>query len=155
LIERGGGGGITSASAAAWCRPTALTSGRPRAGSNGRSSSGPTLFAFAGLWETWRGPDGAAVETCTILTTTANDRVRHSHDRMPVIVTPPHFATWLDAAHPHAEVERLFAPAPAASLTATPGFGRVNDVRHEGAQCRRCRGACGRLAGTARIVTVK
>ncbi len=75
------------------------------------------------------------METCTILTTTANDRVRPCHDRMPVLVAPPDFATWLDAARPPAEVERLFAPAPAASLTATPVCGWVNDVRHEGPRC--------------------
>jgi putative SOS response-associated peptidase YedK len=51
---------------------------------------------------------------------------------MPVIVAPPDFATWLDAAHPPAEVERLFFPAAAASLTTTPVCGWVNDVRHEG-----------------------
>ena len=73
-------------------------------------------LAFAGLRETWRAPDGASVETFTVLTTTANDRVRPYHDRMPVIIAPPDFATWLDAARPPAEVERLFGPAPAASL---------------------------------------
>ncbi len=92
-------------------------------------------LVVAGLWETWRGPDGAAVETVTILTTTANDRVRPYPDRRPVIVAPPDFATWLDAARPPAEVERPFAPAPAASLTATPVCGWVNDVRHEGPRC--------------------
>jgi hypothetical protein len=82
----------------------------------------------------WRGPDAAAVETFSILTTTANDRVRACHDRMPVLVAPPDFATWLDAARPLAEVERLLAPASAASLTATPVCGWVNDVRFEGAR---------------------
>jgi putative SOS response-associated peptidase YedK len=66
------------------------------------------VFAFAGPWEIWRGPDGAAVETFTILTTTANDRVRAFHDRMPVIVARSGFATWLEDARPPAEVERLF-----------------------------------------------
>jgi putative SOS response-associated peptidase YedK len=40
------------------------------------------------------------VERFTILTTTANDRVRPYHDRRPVIVAPPDFATWLDAVCP-------------------------------------------------------
>jgi putative SOS response-associated peptidase YedK len=41
-------------------------------------------FAFAGLWERWEG-GGEPVETCTILTTEANEVVRPVHDRMPVI----------------------------------------------------------------------
>ncbi len=77
----------------------------------------------------------------TSSSTTANDRVRPFHDRMPVIVAPPDFATWLDAARSPAEVERLFAPAPAASLTATPLYGWVNDVWQEGpGACKRQRG---------------
>jgi len=73
---------------------------------------------------------------------------RNYHDRMPVIVAPPDFATWLDAARPPAEVERPFAPAPDASLTATPVCGWVNDARHEGLRCLEgpdefCRGWAG------------
>ena len=75
------------------------------------------------------------METFTILTTTANDRVRPFHDRTPVLVAPPDLAIRLAAARPPAKVERLFAPAPVASLAATPVCGWVNDVRHEGARC--------------------
>ena len=45
-------------------------------------------FAFAGLWESWEGADHSALESCTILTTSANDLVRPIHDRMPVIIAP-------------------------------------------------------------------
>src|SRR3954470_11434200 len=40
------------------------------------------LFAFAGLWETWKNPAGEEVKTCTIITTTPNDVTRSIHDRM-------------------------------------------------------------------------
>ena len=57
------------------------------------------LFAFAGLWRSWRGDyRGALVEmdTYTIITTTPNDLVRPIHpDRMPVIVGPEDHGTWL------------------------------------------------------------
>lgn len=56
-------------------------------------------FAFAGLWERWIVPEGAAlgeslaerepgdeVETCTIPTTTANRVVAPVHGRIPVIL---------------------------------------------------------------------
>ena len=45
-------------------------------------------FAFAGLWDRWTDPEGRPVETCTILTTDANDLLRPLHTRMPVIVEP-------------------------------------------------------------------
>ena len=59
-------------------------------------------FAFAGLWDSWRTPDGATLETCTILTTTPNQLLADIHDRMPVILPSasydrgliPVFETW-------------------------------------------------------------
>lgn len=53
-------------------------------------------FAFAGLWDRWERPDEGAVETCTILTTAANDVLAPIHDRMPVIVPPGEYDRWLD-----------------------------------------------------------
>ena len=47
-------------------------------------SGGP--IAFAGLWETWTGPNGEEVDTAAIVTTRANRTLAAIHDRMPVIV---------------------------------------------------------------------
>jgi len=52
-------------------------------------------FAFAGLWEHWEG-DGEVIESCTILTTNANQVLAPVHDRMPVIVAPQDYELWLD-----------------------------------------------------------
>ncbi len=56
------------------------------------------LFAFAGLWDRWRSPDGEELETFTVMTTTANDLVRpiHPKNRMPVILNPDQYDTWLN-----------------------------------------------------------
>lgn len=54
------------------------------------------IFAFAGLWDRWRGPDGQSVESCTILTTTPNELLADVHDRMPVILAPEQRDHWLD-----------------------------------------------------------
>jgi hypothetical protein len=67
------------------------------------------LFSFTGLWERWRDPQGETVETCTILTTGANDLMRSLHDRMPVILVTTAEARWIDAC------------ADAASLTLAAG----------------------------------
>ena len=52
-------------------------------------------FAIAGLWERWEG-DGKPLETCTLLTTEANELLAPYHDRMPVILRPEDYETWLD-----------------------------------------------------------
>jgi putative SOS response-associated peptidase YedK len=53
-------------------------------------------FAFAGLWDNWRAPQGATLETCTILTTTPNQLLADIHDRMPVILPCASYDLWLD-----------------------------------------------------------
>jgi putative SOS response-associated peptidase YedK len=55
-----------------------------------------SVFAFAGLWERWRGPVGEFVETCTILTAKPNSLVAIVHDRMPVILKAEDYDQWLD-----------------------------------------------------------
>ena len=53
-------------------------------------------FAFAGLWETWRPPDGEPIHSCTIITTTPNSLMEPIHNRMPVILAREAEALWLD-----------------------------------------------------------
>lgn len=53
-------------------------------------------FAFAGLWETWRNPEGETVRSCTIVTTQANELLRPIHERMPVILPRELEEFWLD-----------------------------------------------------------
>ncbi|TFE72915.1 SOS response-associated peptidase [Methylacidiphilum caldifontis] len=52
------------------------------------------VFAFAGLWDHWEGP-GETIESTTIIVTEACDKLRHIHDRMPVIVDRIDFERWL------------------------------------------------------------
>jgi putative SOS response-associated peptidase YedK len=59
---------------------------------------GGDVFGFAGLWESWHSPDGSELETCTIITTEANDLVKAVHDGMPVILPKADHAVWLDPA---------------------------------------------------------
>jgi putative SOS response-associated peptidase YedK len=54
------------------------------------------VFALAGLWDEWRSPDGKMIESCTILTTSANSLAEDLHDRMPVIVPPDKYELWLN-----------------------------------------------------------
>jgi putative SOS response-associated peptidase YedK len=54
------------------------------------------VFAFAGLWDEWKAPDGQTVESCTVLTTAPNSLVADIHDHMPVIVPGDKYDIWLD-----------------------------------------------------------
>ena len=54
-----------------------------------------TPLAFAGVWEGWRSPDGEVVRTFAILTTSANATMAQLHERMPVILEPDAWPTWL------------------------------------------------------------
>ncbi len=74
-------------------------------------------FALAGLWERWAGLQGGeAIESCTIVTTEANTRLREIHPRMPVVLAPEAFDPWLDPQTPGAEAAALLAPFPTEAL---------------------------------------
>ena len=99
-----------------------------------RAKSGAPL-AFAGLWETWEGPNGEEVDTATIVTTRANRLLGTIHDRMPVIVPPEAFDLWLDGANVDAvTASALIAPAPEDLLEAYPVSTAVNRTANDNAK---------------------
>lgn len=86
-------------------------------------------FGFAGLWERWeKGADGVPVESCTIVTTEANELLQAIHPRMPVILDPAEFAVWLDPATSPAVALALLRPCPPDRLIACRVSRRVNAV---------------------------
>ncbi len=93
------------------------------------------LFAFAGLWECWLGPD-ARIESCTIIVTHANETIRPVHDRMPVIIDPADFDRWLDPECRDAKaMQALLQPWPAAGMEAFPVSRHVNRAQHNDVRC--------------------
>jgi putative SOS response-associated peptidase YedK len=100
-----------------------------------RLKGGAGVFAFAGLWDRWQGPEGP-VDACAIVTTEANDLVRPVHDRMPVLLEPADFDRWLDpAVQDPAKVLPLLRPFPAERMEAVAVGAWVNNARHEGPEC--------------------
>lgn len=88
------------------------------------------LFAFAGLWETWRGPEGP-VGTFTIVTTDANSTCRFAHERMPAVLPTVAWDAWLD---PEADPEvllRLLGPVAEDAFVARRVGPRVGNVRND------------------------
>jgi putative SOS response-associated peptidase YedK len=53
------------------------------------------LFGFAGLWSTWNSPEGVSLNTYSILTTAANEKLAPIHARMPIILPSEQYETWL------------------------------------------------------------
>jgi len=99
-----------------------------------KAKSGEPL-AFAGLWETWTGPNGEELDTATIVTTEANRSLRHIHDRMPVIVPPEAFDLWLDSSTVDARTaEAVLRPAPDSLLEAYPVSTAVNRTANDNAR---------------------
>jgi putative SOS response-associated peptidase YedK len=95
------------------------------------------IFAFAGLHERWETPTGDILETCTILTTTANELIAPIHERMPVILAPDEYALWLDAGTEIDRLQALLDPYPAAAMQLYPVSTLVNSPKNDIAECRR------------------
>src|SRR5437588_7515363 len=90
-----------------------------------RLKSGQPM-AFAGLWESWMGPNGEEQETAAIVTTTASRSIAHIHDRMPVIVPPEAFDFWLDPKVGAEMAASVIQPAPDATIEAYEVSSAVN-----------------------------
>ncbi len=94
-----------------------------------------TPLGFAGLWERWRG-DGHEVESCTIVTTIANDTLRPIHHRMPVILDQDDIDAWLDVSEVNGDQARaLLRPCAGDRLKTWPVGLAVNNVRNDRPDC--------------------
>ena len=99
-----------------------------------RPTSGAPM-AFAGLWESWIGPNGEELETAAIVTTTANHALEDVHDRMPVVVPPEAFDLWLNCGEVDATTAAaLIAPPPDDAMEAYPVSTDVNRVANDNAK---------------------
>jgi putative SOS response-associated peptidase YedK len=89
-------------------------------------------LAFAGIWDSWKTPEGETLETCAILTTAANSLMAPIHDRIPVILHPTEFDHWLDRSLNNPEkLQRLYQPYPAELLLEWEVSTVVNNASHE------------------------
>lgn len=107
------------------------TAGRKRSYLVRRTGGG--LLAMAGIWEHWLGADGSEIETMAIVTVASNRNLERIHDRMPALLEPASFATWLDVKNVRdREAARLLVPAPDDHVELLEVSSAINNVRHEG-----------------------
>jgi putative SOS response-associated peptidase YedK len=93
-------------------------------------------FAFAGLWETWSGPDQRPLRSCTIITTEPNALLKTIHDRMPVILPEKAWPLWLTPDElPSEKTLPLLKPYAAAQMRAAAVSPLVNNPRFDGPEC--------------------
>jgi putative SOS response-associated peptidase YedK len=92
-------------------------------------------FAFAGLWEQWFKGE-VPLESCTIITTDANDVMRPLHDRMPVILDHRDYGSWMNPeTQDPALLTEMLRPCPDEWLVAEAVSTAVNNPRVEGPEC--------------------
>jgi putative SOS response-associated peptidase YedK len=92
-------------------------------------------LAFAGLWAIWRDPATAErLYSATIVTGVPNELVAAVHDRMPIILDPDDWDTWLDEGARPTELRPLLRPYPAGGLQMYAVSPAVNNVRSQGAE---------------------
>ncbi len=91
-------------------------------------------FAMAGLWERWTDKEtDEEIRSCSIITIGANELMAPIHNRMPVILDPADWDTWLDESVNSKEIlQELIRPFPAEGMKERRVSMLVNNVRNQG-----------------------
>jgi putative SOS response-associated peptidase YedK len=85
-------------------------------------------IAFAGLWSVW----GKEVLTCTIITTAALGGLAEVHDRMPLILPPERWSSWLAGGGEPVEMLRPLSLASLEAIEVRAVRPDVGNVRNNG-----------------------
>ena len=90
--------------------------------------SNEVLFALAGIWETWMGPNGEEFDGLALLTAPAKQPFRTISERLPLIIPPDDHDTWLNTRSGRFnEARPLLRSAPPDDLMAYPVSCRINN----------------------------
>lgn len=88
------------------------------------------MLAFAALWSSWQRADGSVVLSCALLTKDAAPSIQAIHKRMPVVLAPAQFDSWLAADASATDVGNLVASA-RQDLAGYPVSTEVNNTRND------------------------
>jgi putative SOS response-associated peptidase YedK len=92
-----------------------------------------SLFAFAGLWDTWKDKaTDQTIDTYSVITTDPNELISglSIHDRMPVILHRLDYERWLAPAEPSQLPIDLLKPFPAEGMKTWKVGSAVGNVRN-------------------------
>ena len=93
------------------------------------------VFAFAGHWDRWEG-EGRVLDSCTIIVMPSEHAMKPIHERMPAILSPAHYDSWLNTEFTDKqELMHYLNSGPSSQLTAYPVSTRVNSPKNDDEQC--------------------
>jgi putative SOS response-associated peptidase YedK len=96
----------------------------------------PQPFAFAGLYGHWENPGQVPIDSFTIITTNANNKLKPLHDRMPVILSPEDEGFWLDPENRDLDkLKYLLRPRGDEEISLYPVSDRVNSPKNDTEDC--------------------
>ncbi len=93
-------------------------------------------FAFAGLWDRWESEEGAIIDSCTIITMEANEKIKPFHDRMPLILPQEDYEKWLDPKNEYKrDIQAMIRPYASEAMVVYPVSPLVNKPQNDGPAC--------------------
>jgi putative SOS response-associated peptidase YedK len=94
-------------------------------------------FGLAGLWEVWRDKSTEnVIQSCAVITTEANELSHPIHDRMPAILAPDDYETWLaPSARDVATLQAMLSPFDARQMVVDAVSTHVNSPRNDDPRC--------------------
>lgn len=92
-------------------------------------------FAFAGIWDAWRNPDGEILRSFAIATAPANGRIAEIHDRTPVMLRTEDEDTWLDPEASRDRLQSLLTAYDPDKIDLYRVSTRVNSVKNDDEAC--------------------
>jgi len=100
------------------------------------SSRDGAQLSIAGIWSSWRAPNGEVIESASIITQEAQGELATIHSRMPVFMPHDRWDAWLDPENKEIENLRnlMVVQSPEAIVKAHPVSSHVNSVSNNGAQ---------------------
>lgn len=88
-------------------------------------------FGMAGLWESWKSPEGSTIYSCSVITTEPNGLMSSIHDRMPVILKKESESEWLNPSNSDTNtLNKLLVPFDEEQMEAFEVSSEVNSPKN-------------------------